>query len=93
MDRGRICRMEATPGHREPGDVPKDVVVDIVVDFIDPPRPSSEFSAAWDKAAAQGVAVESEPWRRLQQFAARILVPEFEYSRLHGAGAGFIDRD
>jgi hypothetical protein len=60
---------------------------------LDPPRPPPEFAAAWDKAAAQGVAVESEPWRRLQQFAARILVPESEYSRLHGAGAGFIDRD
>ena len=90
MDGGRICRVEATPDNREPMDR---VATTVTVEFIDPPRPSPEFAAAWDKAPAQGVAVEPEPWRRLQRLAARILVPESEYSRLHGAGAGFIDRD
>jgi hypothetical protein len=85
MDGGRICQRDTTPGHREP--------VDVVAEFIEPMPPSPEFGTAWDKAPTHGVAVEPEPWRRLQQFAAKILVPESEYSRLHGAGAGFIDRD
>ena len=93
MDGGRICRLDTATGHGGPVDVPGDVPGDVVAQFIDPPRPSPEFAAAWDKAPAQGIEVELESWQRLQRFAAKILVPESEYSRLHGAGAGFIDQD
>ena len=80
MVRGRICRVEAGQGVR--------------VGFIsDPPDITPDLAAAWDNAAALGVEVEPQPWRRLQVLAAKILTPETEYSRLHGAGAGFIDRD
>ena len=80
MVRGRICRVEAGQGVR--------------VEFIsDPPDIAPDLAAAWDSAAALGVEVEPQPWRRLQVLAAKILTPETEYSRLHGAGAGFIDRD
>lgn len=81
MVRGRIRRVEAGQGVR--------------VEFIsDPPDDvAPDLAAAWDNAAARGVEVEPQPWRRLQVLAAKILTPETEYSRLHGAGAGFIDRD
>ena len=82
MDGGRIRRQEAGRG------------VDVTVEFLAaPPRPSPQFAAAWEAAPAHGVEVEPAPWRRLQAHAAKILIPETEYSRLHGAGAGFIDRD
>lgn len=85
LDGGRICRLEGGRGGREP--------VRVTVEFIDPPEPSPQFARAWDDAPALGVEVEPQPWRRLQRLAAKILTPETEYSRLHGAGAGFIDRD
>ena len=82
---GRICQVEAAPGNRQPEDV--------TAEFIDPPSPSPAFVEAWDGAPCRGVEVEPEPWRRLQARAAKILVPESESSRLHGAGAGLVDRD
>lgn len=91
MDGGRIRRVEAGPGDREPPDVTSEF--DVTAEFIDPPSPSAAFAEAWDGAPARGVEVEPESWRRLQALAAKILTPESEYSRLHGAGAGFIDRD
>lgn len=91
MNGGRVCRVEAGSGNREPTDVTSEF--DVTAEFIDPPDPSPEFAASWDGAPGHGVEVEPEPWRRLQALAAKILVPESEYSRLHGAGAGSIDRD
>lgn len=83
---GRICRVEAGRGAAP--------AAAVVVEFIsDPPILSPELEAAWDRAPDRGVAVEPEPWRRLQALAAKILTPESESSRLHGAGAGLIDDD
>ena len=77
---GRICRVDEGQG--------------VAVEFIsDPPDVSPALAAAWDNAPNQGVEVEPEPWRRLQALASRILAPESEFSRLHGAGAGLIDKD
>lgn len=79
---GRICRVEAGQG------------AVVAVDFIDdPPSLSPDLETAWDRAPEQGVAVEPEPWRRLQALAAKILTPESEASRVHGAGAGRVDED
>jgi hypothetical protein len=85
MDGGRICRVDETPGNEEPRNV--------TAEFIEPPDTSLELTAAWDNAPIQGVEVEPEPWRRLQALAEKILTPESEFSRLHGAGAGLIDKD
>ena len=81
---GRIHRVEAGQA----------VTVAVAVDFItDPPSLSPDLDAAWDRAPEQGVAVEPEPWLLLQALAAKILTPESQSSRLHGAGAGLIDDD
>ena len=87
MVRNQKCirRVEAVLGYREP--------VDVVAEFIDPPSPSRAFIEAWDSAPDQGVDVEPDSWRRLQTLAAKILIPESEFSRVHGAGAGLIDMD
>ena len=85
MDGGRIRRVEAVLGYREP--------VDVVAEFIDPPSPSRAFIEAWENAPDRGVDVEPDSWRRLQTLAAKILTPESEFSRVHGAGAGLIDMD
>ena len=79
---GRICRVEAGQGAA------------VTVEFItDSPSLSPDLELAWDRAPDRGVAVEPEPWRRLQALAAKILTPESESSRIHGAGAGLIDQD
>ncbi len=85
MAGGRICQVEAAQGYREP--------VEVVAEFIDPPNPSRVFIDAWDNAPDRGVDVEPESWRRLQILAAKILTPESDFSRVHGAGAGLIDMD
>lgn len=48
----------------------------------------TSLTAAYSQALAGGIAIDPALWQRLQQLAARVLVPASEQSRLRGAGAG-----